>query len=185
MFSLFYWLCHPINIIHIEPETAGHLSGLLFPLEVISYISLSIAYLISAPFYIKLLSLFLLRGFLPAQNDILANSIASAILCCIGLIGYYRGFNKLEQLTEYSVNIKLSIIAATIIALVIYNVNLLGIGQWHITSTAPNINFDTLRKLLGTIIILQGFETSRYIGLNYNAHMRVKIRYGKHWRFAA
>jgi hypothetical protein len=168
------------NIFHVEPTLNNKTAPLTIErLEHLSYFSLSIAYLISIPFYIKLLSLFLLRGF-NIEDEISSKWISTALLSIIGLVGFIRGFKKLESLEEYAVNIKLSIILSMIAALIFYNMRLVSIHQWQLSILPTTFDIETIRKLLGTIIIVQGFETSRFLALNYNAEMRAKtMRYAQ------
>ena len=162
------------NIDHVEPKMQYKTHWpLLAEMERLSYLALAVAYLISIPFYIKLLSLFLLRG-IHMQNEIVSNITATCILASIGLIGIARGFEKLELMEEYSVSIKLAMIFAMMVGLLIYNVDLLLGNQWRLHIVTPLFDTTTLRQLLGTFIIVQGFETSRYLGLNYSPETRVK-----------
>ncbi len=168
------------NIYHVEPlvRKSSHKTVVL-PLERFSFLVLGIAYIISVPFYIKLLSLFFLRGF-QVKSEIIANIISTALLAFIGIIGKFKGFKRLESMEEYAVNIKLSIIFSMIIGLIIYNMNLFEAQQWQLNMNMPIFNKDTLPKLLGALIIVQGFETSRFIGLVYRPQVRVKtMRYAQ------
>ncbi|MBS0359037.1 MAG: hypothetical protein JSS53_07200 [Proteobacteria bacterium] len=182
MVSLAYIMGYIIrfNISYLEPQMVeSRASGLIAGLEHISYPMLGLAYLISVPFYIKLLSLFILRS-INSKDELIANSIATLILGFIGIVGKFRGFKKLEFLEEYAVNFKLSIIFSMIIGLIIYNLNLVNTHSWQLAITTPKFGMEAIRQLLGTIIIVQGFETSRFLGLTYNASMRVKtMRYAQ------
>lgn len=169
------------NIFHVETiiHTRSKLHLSIKGMEHLSYLSLSIAYLISISFYIKLLSLFLLRG-INTKDEFISNCIVTVILSIIGMVGFFRGFKRLESLAEYAVNIKLSIILAMIGALIFYNIHLYYTHQWYLTVGNPVFDMKTMRELLGTIIIIQGFETSRYLSLNYSTDMRAKtMRYAQ------
>ncbi len=168
------------NIQFIEPLVVKPGKRTLFlDLEHLSYITLGAAYFISIPFYIKLLSLFLLKG-INEKNEVIANCIATIILIFIGVVGKVRGFNRLEFLEKYAVNIKLSIILSMIIGLIIFNINLVKTNAWQLTIVTPVFNVDAVRKFLGTIVIIQGFETSRFIWLNYDGKIRIRtMRYAQ------
>jgi len=162
------------NIQYVEPLVIKpKQKNQLYHIEKLSHLLLSFAYFISIPFYIKLLSLFLLRG-LSTKGELLADCIATVLLGFIGLYGKFKGFKRLEILEEYAVNIKLSIIFAMIIGLALYNFNLAYNHHWYLLIATPVMDFDTIRKLLGTIIIIQGFETSRFLWLAYDAKTRIK-----------
>jgi hypothetical protein len=162
------------NISHFSGQLdSSHTPQYIKELERLSYLTLSISYLISIAFYIKLLSYFLLKA-VNSIDPFYANLITTVILGSLGVIGKLRGFKHLESLEEYSVNIKLAIIAAMLAGLAIYNINLYNAGKWHLLLTTPPIDLTTVRELLGVIIIVQGFETSRYLTAQYSPAMRIK-----------
>ncbi len=133
--------------------------------------SLSIAYVISVAFYIRLLASFAL-SLTPINNSFYEDILATAILLIIATIGYVRGLRGLEVVETISVSIKLSIIIALLVGLFWHN---LGTGMW--TAELVPDDADTLtrlRMLGGMLLVVQGFETSRYLGKTYPAAMRRK-----------
>ena len=168
------------NILYLEPLLEKPTKGLfIIHLEAISRPILGIAYIISVAFYLKLLSAFLLRGF-SINNLLLENILTSSILAFIGFIGWRRGLNTLEIFEKYSVNFKLVIIFSMILGHLVFNINLLLINQWHLATHSHYSAQETIRQLLGILIIVQGFETSRYLGQVYSSEIRVKtMRYAQ------
>ena len=83
-----------------------------------------------------------------------------------------RGLRGLERLEEYSVTIKLSIIAALLLWFLHHDLvndhTINGLSVQPMT-TDP---FNQLRILCGMILVIQGFETSKYLGAQYTAPMR-------------
>ncbi len=137
----------------------------------ISNVSLSVAYVISVAFYIRLLASFAL-SMTPFANDTMEAALATAILASIGIIGWAKGLKGLEMVETISVSIKLSIIVALLVALFFYNVDH---GVW--SADLPKSDADTLtrlRMLGGMLLVVQGFETSRYLGGSYSADMRAR-----------
>jgi hypothetical protein len=59
---------------------------------------------------------FLLSG-LGKISDLVADCLATAVLLFIGIFGWKQGLRGLERLEEYSVTIKLAIIASLLFAL--------------------------------------------------------------------
>lgn len=148
-------------------------------IETISRPILGLAYIISVAFYLKLLSAFALRGF-GYSNIILENSLTSLILLFIGLSGKFKGLSLLEMMETYSVNTKLAIIAAVIATHLFYNVEILAKGQWILKNYPHESWWISIRKVLGMLIIIQGFETSRYLGQAYNTKTRIQtMRYAQ------
>jgi hypothetical protein len=162
------------NILNIEEKKERTTHSFFIDMgEKFSKLSLGIAYIISVTFYLQLLSAFLLKGF-HLENPIYANILTTACILAIAFIGRFRGLKKLESLEQFSVNIKLSIIAGLLGGLLVYNINLFMGGQWHLQISPHDINFESFRKLFGSLIVIQGFETSRFIGSQYSAKLRVK-----------
>ncbi|MBL4873547.1 MAG: hypothetical protein JKY41_09180 [Rhodobacteraceae bacterium] len=137
----------------------------------ISNVSLSVAYVISVAFYIRLLASFAL-SMTPFANDTMEAALATAILATIGVIGWAKGLKGLEMVETISVSIKLSIIVALLVALFVYNFDH---GVW--SADLPKSDDDMLtrlRMLGGMLLVVQGFETSRYLGGSYSADMRAR-----------
>ncbi len=134
-----------------------------------SNMALTIAYVISVAFYIRLLSSFVL-SMTPFKVAIYEDWLATSILALIALIGWWRGLKGLEAVETISVSIKLSIIAALIVALFIHNAST---GTWTANLIADDVDMWTrIRMLAGMLLVVQGFETSRYIGDGYDAQTR-------------
>ena len=78
----------------------------------------------------------------------------------------------LEFVETISVSIKLSIIIALLAALFWHN---LGTGQWSAELTPADADLWTRARMLGgMLLVVQGFETSRYLGAAYPAPMRAR-----------
>ena len=172
------------NIRHVETASdAGHAGNLTEKLilwqERVAKIALALAYVIAVTFYLELLSAFVLHGF-DVRDQTLQKAIATALVLFIGGFGYLKGLKQLEALEKYSVNTKLAIIAGFLAALAVVNVRELASGTWALPGLNVEWNVDTVRKLLGTFLIVQGFETSRYMGSVYQADERVRtMRYAQ------
>ncbi len=137
----------------------------------ISNVSLSIAYIISVAFYIRLLASFAL-SMTPFAGDTTEGILATTILVSIGVVGWRKGLKGLELVETVSVSIKLAIIIALLFALLAYNVDN---GVWN--ADLPKSDLDPLtrlRMLGGMLLVVQGFETSRYLGGSYPAAMRAR-----------
>ena len=142
-------------------------------IESVSRAILAVAYLISITFYLKLLATFLLAGVGVSQAYI-DNILTTGLLLFIGLTGKARGLQSLESLEIYSVNIKISIIIALIVSHLVFNFTQVVNGEW-VLKLYPHEDLSVaIQKLLGVLIIVQGFETSRYLQSAYSAELRVK-----------
>jgi hypothetical protein len=160
------------NIRYAEPLLeSGKASAGMLNSERISNVALSIAYVISVAFYLRLLSAFILRAF-HVQSDMGANLLTTFILLFIGVTGWRRGLKALERLEEYSVTIKLSIIVALLLGLAYFDFSS-GFSANGLKAE-PHDLFESLRMLAGMLLVVQGFETSRYLGSEYGAAMRIR-----------
>jgi hypothetical protein len=159
------------NIRYFEPiENKGH--GIAQDTAFLSRIVLIGAYFISITYYLQLLGAFLLKAF-HVDNPILADVITTVLLLTIGGIGMWRGLKELGVVEKYAVALNLGMIGALLVALVIYNVKLLMGGEWTLPALSSVIDFHDLRVLFGLLIVVQGFEISRYLGDEYPAKQRI------------
>jgi hypothetical protein len=176
--SIRYNINHVESIVHGDIKTNGYASW-LFKVDALSRPALGIAYLISVTFYLKLLSAFAMRG-LGDSSLLLENGLTTFILVVIGLVGLVRGLSMLEVLETYSVSTKLAIIAALIVTFFMFNIELAYKGDWDVGAESHESLWILFRKILGMLIIVQGFETSRYLGDAYSSTLRVKsMRYAQ------
>lgn len=169
-----YWVGHAIrfNIEHIEPRLRNDDETGLRRLEEVSDIALALSYFVSVTFYLRLLSAFILRGIVGTEDELVARILTTLIIALITLLGWVRGLSLLERLEEYSVSIKLSIIAALIVGSGIHDVA--NIDHFE-TVAAPDVGaVEIVRTLAGVLIVVQGFETSRYLGKEYDAKTRIQ-----------
>lgn len=160
------------NIKHFEPiETKEH-----GPAQIIAFLSriaLAGAYFISVTFYLELLAAFLLRAF-GVESQLAANAITTGLLLVIGGIGMWRGLKELEAVEEYAVAFNLGMIGAVIASLAVFNVGLALDGRWALPAISSTVDWHDLRVLLGLLIVVQGFETSRYLGDEHPPEQRIR-----------
>ena len=162
------------NITIIEPALAKNPPQLAVLLERVSAYALILAYILSICLYLHLLAAFALR---PFEIDTAFNKsmLVTVIMMGIMLLGIGGGLKQLEALEKYALYITLLIVVLL----------LFGFARFDIlaaTSTAglvmPEMPKRTLWEIVtilaGALIIVQGFETTRYTGESYPAKVRVK-----------
>ena len=155
------------NICHAEQG----LSGAALALQRLANVALTVAYVISVAFYIRLLASFAL-SLSPLDSPLNETLLATAVLALIGLIGWARGLHGLEMMETVSVSLKLAIILALLAGLALFDA---GQRDW-IGGLEPG-EMDALtrvRMLAGMLLVVQGFETSRYLGAAYPAGLRAR-----------
>ena len=162
------------NIIHGEPVLEkDNPPVLLTVLERMSDLALGLAYIVSVAFYIRLLASFVLR-MSPFHGTVVENALTTLVLLFIALVGWFRGLNGLEKVEGVAVTIKLAIIAALLLGLGSFDIGWMASDKslplFHASFTAV----EQLQLLAGMILIVQGFETSSYLGNAYDSAIRVR-----------
>lgn len=170
------------NIVHVEPLLGGN--RYLGYVERLSNVSLAAAYLISVAFYVRLLVSFLLHPLHLETGPWLANGVTTVVLAAVAATGLLRGLQGLEWMEEAAVNVKLSIIAALLVGLVWFDAGWLA-GDQRLTTHPVSDTTHALRLVAGMLLVVQGFETSRYMGAAYDAGMRVRAMRHAQWLAAA
>jgi len=170
------------NILHVEAITESRQSksdteAALKWLERAAKISLALAYVVAIAFYLELLAAFVLRLF-DVQDMFKQKLIATFLLMFIGGFGFWRGLHPLESLEKYSVDTKLAIIGGFLAGLAVLNGHHLLQGTWELAELEVDWSTDTVRKLLGAFLIVQGFETSRYLRNVYSKEDRAATMRG-------
>ncbi|REG85010.1 hypothetical protein [Marinomonas pollencensis] len=166
------------NIRHFEP--IEHQRGPAQTVSFVSRIVLAAAYFISVTYYLQLLSAFLLNAF-GYSSELWSNIITSLILLFIGGVGMWRGLSQLEKIESYAVSLNLGMIAGLLFALALYNIRLVSTGSWHLPTLDSTIDLHDLRVLLGLLIVVQGFETSRYLQSEHPAELRISTMRLAQW----
>ncbi len=141
--------------------------------EIVSHFALIGAYFISVAYYLVLLATFGLK--LAGWADpLLGKAIATTLIVLIAGVGAIRGLSGIERAEKYTVSANLSVIAALLVALAIFGLTLPSDYSWTATLAENHVfDWDTLRFLMGMLIIVQGFETTRFMGDMYDAKTRV------------
>jgi len=161
------------NIGHFEP--IAHEQGRAQRIARISQVVLAIAYFISITYYLQLLAAFSLSSLnVSGDPEVIANWVTTGLLVLIGGIGVWKGLSVLESMEKYAVALNLGMIGALLTALAIYNSQLAWGGEWKLPSVESQIDLTDIRILLGLLIVVQGFETSRYLGDKHSADERIR-----------
>jgi hypothetical protein len=171
------------NIAHVEPvlddKNRSENLELAVDLERLSHFVLAFAYFVSVAYYLVLLGNFFLKG-IGIEDEVVAKLIATSILGALGLLGMSKGLGVLESVEEYTVGINLAVIIALLAGLLFYNGSVLTAGEWRLAADSPEISWHTCRVVLGLLIVVQGFETSRFIGDEFDAKTRIRtMRYAQ------
>ncbi|MDI1252682.1 hypothetical protein [Thermomonas sp.] len=168
------------NIVHVEPEFADSPGVLVAGIERASEIALSLAYFVSVAYYLNLFAAFGLR-----LGDIIdpfwIRVVSTLVIATVGILGLRGGLDALERLTLGAVSIKLALIGALLTALLVATLIAMHTGTFDWPALQHARGTHELRMLLGLVILVQGFETSRYLGSAYDANTRVRTMRWAQW----
>ncbi len=149
-----------------------------------SEFSLAFAYFISVAYYLNLFASFALRGG-NIIDPTLTRLISSAVIVTLGVVGAVRGLHALENIEEGAVGIKLGLIAGLLAGLA-FSIAMAAIsGTFELAKFSHPVGMQEIGILLGLIILVQGFETSRYLGAAYDRATRVKTMRYAQWLSSA
>jgi hypothetical protein len=161
------------NIRHAEPILAGSPGEATLSLERSSDLALVLAYVISVCLYVHILAAFVLGGF-EADTELNKNLVTTAVIMAITLIGVTRGLQTLDILEQWGLYVTLLIIVLLILGFAHYD--------WTAWRSASGITlvdavdhtpWQVMTIVGGTLIVVQGFETTRYLGSSFDADVRV------------
>ena len=162
------------NIKNAEPMLANKPPERTLSLERLSDIALVIAYVISVCLYLHILSSFVL-GSLHLDSELNLNLLTSGVIIAIMVIGLTRGLGVLGALEKWALYVTLVIIVLLILGFAHYDWNAwrstAGITLFKATTHTP---WEMITIVAGTLIVVQGFETTRYLGRQFEADVRIK-----------
>ncbi len=163
------------NITHTEPllhDKKAH--PVIYKIDLFANTALSFAYVTAVAFYLSLLSSFLLIyiGFVDSPS--LERSLTTIIIVFIATAGFMRGLGGLEKLEAYSMSLQLSIVAALLIGIFVYDYNFMQSERLLIFDVQDRSWIIKVYMLFGILLVVQGFETSRFLGEKYSAEIRVQ-----------
>ncbi|WP_287979867.1 hypothetical protein [Sphingomonas sp.] len=140
---------------------------------------LALAYAVSVAYYLKLLAEFSLKRIAvdPVWQPVIANIVVTVLIAAMTLLALGGDLRKVEHVAHGTVSIKIGIIAGLLVAL--------GIAWATSGAVKPlppaRVSWASLPMLLGLIITVQGFETSRYLGHDYAAELRIRTMRHAQW----
>ena len=173
------------NIIHVENHAATLTMNDRFAWAMrVGQFLLAIAYSVSVAYYLKLLAEFVLKAlpFELGSHALVANALVTAIIVGLTLLTFSGDLKRIEHAAHATVAVKIGIIAGL----------LTGLGFWWAGHSGvaldlppAAVSFASLPLLLGLLITVQGFETSRYLGASYDQATRVRTMRYAQWLSSA
>lgn len=162
------------NIKYAEPVLAATPGEATLSLERASDLALILAYVISVCLYTQILSSFVL-GDTSANTPINANILTTLVIFLIAAIGVIKGLKQLEVLEQWALYITLLIILAIFIGFARYDwIEWSSSTGLKLPAMPDKSGWSILTVLGGTLIVVQGFETPRYLGDTYDSETRIR-----------
>ena len=155
----------------IESARAGHT---IRSIEGLSHLVLAGAYFIAVAYYLVLLAAFGMK-LLGWHDPVLGKIAATALISGICGVGALKGLGGVERIEKFTVSANLAAIAAMLVSLAMFGIDLPpGYGWTAKASDTHAFDWDTVRFLMGLLIVVQGFETTRFMGQMYDPDTRIR-----------
>ena len=169
------------NIVHVENHGEGaRFHDPIVWLGRVTQVVLSLAYAVSVAYYLKLLAEFALRpiGLTGATHVLAANGLVTVIIVLLTLLAFGGNLRRVEHVAHGTVSLKIGIIAGLLVALALWWITHVG----HTDQLPPmRLSLASVPMLLGLLITVQGFETSRYLGHAYPPELRIRTMRHAQW----
>ncbi|WP_254522667.1 hypothetical protein [Natrinema caseinilyticum] len=163
-----------LNIERFEPMSGE--KGLLSSISNVAKWSLIVASLVNVAYYLQLMGEAIVFPFDlgTAEAATVVTTIAVGSLIGLGVVGFFFGLEKLNQLGDRTTAFNLAAITAIIVGFLGYNVVVALQGNWSLPDYNPPLTTRGTRQILGFFALVQGFEASRYLGGEFSAARRIR-----------
>ncbi|GMQ99708.1 MAG: hypothetical protein BMS9Abin18_0533 [Zetaproteobacteria bacterium] len=162
------------NILCAEPVLAAGHKRMTLTLERLSDVALVAAYVVSVCLYIHIMSAFVLSAFSmdSSFNKSLLTTLVIGLITAIGIMG---GLKPLEKLESWALYATMLILALLLGGFAIYDINsFLDAGSFVLPAMPQRSGWEMVTIVAGTLIVVQGFETPRYLGYRFDTWTRIR-----------
>ncbi len=165
--------------IHQIATSADKRAPLTLKIETVSSWALAFAYIVSVAYYLNLFGAFAV-SLTSVDDPYHAKLLTTGMLLLILIVGWTRGYGALERMEQVSVSVKLAIIAGLLVGLALFFAKQAG-TQELLFNPAKQTGWAGVTLAFGLIVTVQGFETSRYLGDEYDARTRITSMRRAQW----
>lgn len=161
------------NILYVEPVLEAGKNHITLLLERLSSLALVVAYIVSVCLYVHILSSFVLGAF-HMDSDFNKSLLTSLVIGVITVIGVMGGLNPLEKLENWALSLTLAILGLLLIGFASYDISsYLDVGSFTMPVMPERSLWEMVTIVAGTLIVVQGFETTRYLGRQFDTWTRI------------
>jgi len=161
------------NILCAEPVLAAGQKRSTLMLERFSSFALVAAYIVSVCLYVHILSSFVLGAF-DMDSDFNKSLLTTLVIGGITLIGVFGGLKPLEKMESWALCVTLAILTVLLVGFASYDVNsYLDAGSFAMPVMPQRSVWEMVTIVAGTLIVVQGFETTRYLGRQFDSWTRI------------
>ena len=162
------------NIATIEPAVAdGSLRPVDVRLERLSDIAIALAYIVSVALYLRIMAEYVVDYAGLATDRSASTIVASLAVATIVLVGLTRGFAGLDLMERLALGAVLVLTTAIGIAFALEDAGRLAGEGLDLPPIPETSAWEAALMLGGIVITVQGFETVRYLGAEYDAPTRI------------
>lgn len=152
------------NILCAEPVLAAGNKRLTVMLERGSDIALVLAYIVSVCLYLHILSAFVL-GSLNLDSDFNKSLLTSIVAILITLIGMLGGLAPLGRLEQFALYMTLAVVLLLVLGFARHDAELyIELDYLPLLEMPERYFWEVLTIVSGTLIVVQGVATPRYLG---------------------
>ncbi len=158
----------------VEPQAAaGTLNPTTRRLERAADAVIVVAYVISVALYLRIMAQYVVGYAAGGQRGLPERLIACGAVVVIVVVGVTRGFSGLDRLDRVSLVLVLVLTTVLGLTLTVHDLGSIIGGDLHLPPLPGKSLRTTFLVLGGIVITVQGFETVRYLGAQYDAETRV------------
>jgi len=161
------------NILCAEPVLLAGQKRSTRVLEQLSSFALVGAYIVSVCLYVHILSSFVL-GVFDMDSSFNKSLLTTIIIGIITLIGVMGGLKLLEKMESWALYVTLVILTVLLLGFAFYDINsYLDVGSFVMPEMPKRSTWEMITIVAGTLIVVQGFETTRYLGNQFDSQTRI------------
>ncbi|HQT47908.1 MAG TPA: hypothetical protein PLY97_11880, partial [Acidocella sp.] len=163
------------NIRHAEPVLQQENPPRLITIfSTVAQAALIAAYVISVALYVRILASYAL-GFFNVKSNFDERLLTTAVIGLVLLMALTKGLTALEAGKKWALGTTVLIIIVLICAFGVYDIHALTSGHLVLPAFPQKGGYwHMITVLAGTLIVVQGFETTRYLGDQFDAQARVR-----------